>query len=437
MSIYEYINIPIMIGKNELTPECAYFLGAIMSADESFLYSDKRYWLAPVRHNSVQSIDDEINEHTQILRHIIGRADGEIFTKEQLKEKQWFKSGNMALAFRSKKGFTAIFESDVNTTIDSFFDDVKDAIDASRPEVAQAFIAGAFDGRSSVDRNMKNNKIRHLVLDCEDSNVASYLSEMLNELEIVSSYNIARERLEGGQPRKNQLRIKGNYVPLFMEKIGLASPLRFAHIRSMLNPDLFVHYNNKILWGLKTLSAIPQIDDAFEFLMPDMQTIEDELDDRLMEDTTKYSAYSEYDVHHIQGDPNFSYSRTPQEKPSLINMNGRETYRRDRRVAINALALADYKCEVDANHPFFIRKNSNLPYSEPHHLVPVAYHKMFPFSLDVEENIISLCSNCHNQLHYGKDIRTLLTDMYEARKDLLHSVGIDVSLQELFKMYNA
>ena len=434
MNFYEPIDLPIRMGKNELSPECAYFLGAIMSAEEYFDYDGKRCWLAPVRHNHGQATEEELHEHMQILQHVIGRANGVILTRDELKAKKWFNSNDIMRAFGTKKGFAAIFESEEDTTIDSFFNGVKTAMTNSPKDVTQAFIAGAFDGRSSIDRNQKNSKIRYLVLDCENLTVANYLGELLGALGIESNYNTARERVEGGIPRKEQFRIKGHDMPLFMECVGLVSPLKFELVRSTLDSNLSVHIDNRILWGLKTLSATPQDEETFELLTPDIQKIEDDLDDQLIEFTSKQNAYT---VHHLTGDPNFSYSGTPQEKTALINVNGRQTYRRDRKVALNALMVAENKCEIDRSHPTFIRKNSNLPYSEPHHLVPVAFHEMFSFSLDIEENIISLCSNCHNQLHYGKDIKALLASIYETRKELLRSAGIEVSLQELFKMYNA
>lgn len=72
---------------------------------------------------------------------------------------------------------------------------------------------------------------------------------------------------------------------------------------------------------------------------------------------------------------------------------------------------------------------------EPHHLIPLSQHKKFDVSLDVEENIVSLCSNCHNLLHYGSDYEALLKKLYDERKDLLESVGICVTYDELVSMY--
>ena len=57
----------------------------------------------------------------------------------------------------------------------------------------------------------------------------------------------------------------------------------------------------------------------------------------------------------------------------------------------------------------------------------MAFSEQFNVSLDVEENIVSLCSNCHNQIHYGADADKLIEKLYEERKDALASVGIIIT----------
>lgn len=131
----------------------------------------------------------------------------------------------------------------------------------------------------------------------------------------------------------------------------------------------------------------------------------------------------------------FEYLGKAKEKQAPKVVNGISVYNRSKKVAFNALLRAAFKCEIDKNHQSFIRKNSNQRYMEPHHLVPLAYSHEFDISLDVEENIVSLCSNCHNQLHYGKDSKELLIKLYQERKELLKSVGIDISLEEILQMY--
>ena len=68
-------------------------------------------------------------------------------------------------------------------------------------------------------------------------------------------------------------------------------------------------------------------------------------------------------------------------------------------------------------------------------MIPLSEQDNYEYSLDVPANIVSLCSNCHNQLHYGIDPVPLLTKLYEARKDELKAAGIDISLDELICLY--
>lgn len=54
----------------------------------------------------------------------------------------------------------------------------------------------------------------------------------------------------------------------------------------------------------------------------------------------------------------------------VVNQN---VYIRDVKVALHALANANYSCEIDKEHPTFIRKTSNKNYTEPHHLIPLSF----------------------------------------------------------------
>lgn len=132
---------------------------------------------------------------------------------------------------------------------------------------------------------------------------------------------------------------------------------------------------------------------------------------------------------------NFVYKAQPQKVKNPILKEGIKIYPRNKQTAINALIHANYCCEIDSNHPSFIRKSSNKNYTEPHHLVPMAFQEQFDVSLDVEENIVSLCSNCHNEIHYGRYADSLLKKLYAERKNILANVGIHISLNDLLIMY--
>ena len=125
----------------------------------------------------------------------------------------------------------------------------------------------------------------------------------------------------------------------------------------------------------------------------------------------------------------------PKEKSNPILLNGRKTYPRNRNVALTALALAHFNCEIDDQHRTFLRRKSKLQYTEPHHLVPMAYQDQFDVSLDVEENIVSLCCTCHKEIHYGNDSKALIIRLYKERKKEIDTVGIYVTEQEVLQMY--
>ena len=117
------------------------------------------------------------------------------------------------------------------------------------------------------------------------------------------------------------------------------------------------------------------------------------------------------------------YKPVPEAKAPERESKGRMVPARNRQKAENALIRADFKCEV-GDHKTFLRKKNKLPYTEPHHLIPLQYDSQFEYSLDVEANIISLCSNCHNMIHYGADIEHILRQLWEKRKNELEEAGL-------------
>ena len=99
---------------------------------------------------------------------------------------------------------------------------------------------------------------------------------------------------------------------------------------------------------------------------------------------------------------------------------------------------AGYKCEYNKEHLTFIKKSDGNNYTEVHHLVPLELQFLDKFknvNLDCLANVVSLCSNCHNQIHYGIDNYNILLTLYNNRKDDLLKAGINVSFKELLKFY--
>lgn len=131
----------------------------------------------------------------------------------------------------------------------------------------------------------------------------------------------------------------------------------------------------------------------------------------------------------------YAYTPEPKDKPEPNWTNGKEIYLRNRVTAMNALIRAKHQCEVDRDHPSFIRRSTGKNYSEPHHLIPLAYQNQFDKSLDVEANIVSLCSNCHNEIHYGKHPDKIINILYNLRKEELEQAGIPINYTDLKNLY--
>lgn len=133
--------------------------------------------------------------------------------------------------------------------------------------------------------------------------------------------------------------------------------------------------------------------------------------------------------------PNWE-GKKEQQAMTTSSKTGREIPKRDPQRAADALAHAGFQCEVDSSDRTFLRKNGN-PYTEPHHLIPISKYRDFNYSVDVMENIVSLCSHCHNLLHYGRfeDKKPILEKLYNDRKEALHTCGLDLTLKQLELYY--
>ena len=148
------------------------------------------------------------------------------------------------------------------------------------------------------------------------------------------------------------------------------------------------------------------------------------------------SFFREVDREIIYSDiKDFVYDNTPH-PPKEATHSLIKQYHRSKIVSRNALIKAGCLCEVDNTHPVFKRKNSDMNYTEPHHLIPVYAFADFPdVDLDREQNVVSLCSHCHNLLHYGSEIDYVLKPLYEQRKELLKLIGLEITYEDLKKYY--
>lgn len=129
----------------------------------------------------------------------------------------------------------------------------------------------------------------------------------------------------------------------------------------------------------------------------------------------------------------------PLPKPSNKKRFSKITvFQRDNNVALYALQQANFRCEFNKEHPTFMRKKSHVPYLEEHHLIPMCFQNRKRFrniNLDIPENVVMLCSNCHNEIHYGENYKILLKQLYNARIKALNKENIHISFDELVNLY--
>lgn len=121
---------------------------------------------------------------------------------------------------------------------------------------------------------------------------------------------------------------------------------------------------------------------------------------------------------------------------------------RSLKIKKEALKLAQNRCYFEdkfgCKNNYFLRKNTiveeNTNYLEVHHIIPMALGKSEELQLqklDVVENTVCLCSNCHNKLHYGKTliVSEMLEILYKEKIENLKYSDLDIGLENLKQIY--
>ena len=114
-----------------------------------------------------------------------------------------------------------------------------------------------------------------------------------------------------------------------------------------------------------------------------------------------------------------------------------KSWKRNRNRAFTALKDAEFKCELDESHKTFISYKTEMPFMEAHHLIPMENQGDFKYSIDVSENIICLCPNCHRSFHNSVDETKLklITKFLNKRKVLLKEREITINQEKLSEYY--
>jgi len=252
------------------------------------------------------------------------------------------------------------------------------------------------------------------------------------------------------------VQIKKNPLsPMFKGKIlSLYFPHRYInvftdyHLKFFLN-KLDIHYGNN-------LDSIDLREKLIEFKNSNNETSnwtaidfghylykcfgapsEKEVEDQRKIENESYDKILNVEVNReiISNKKGKQYEDRPVIKPEKTETPAGVTYKRDKSKSTFALSQAKFKCEVNPDHQSFIRKGCKQLYTEPHHLIPMEYQDDFDYALDVPANIVSLCSNCHNWLHYGADSDKLLKLLFDSRINRLIKSNLEISFKDLKSYY--
>ena len=194
--------------------------------------------------------------------------------------------------------------------------------------------------------------------------------------------------------------------------------LAYEHAVFLLEESIKLQHNSEIGKKLRAVLSDIIIDKDSEYDSLEMDEINDLIDHSTLTKRPEWPGKIE------------------QQTTTISSDTKREIPKRNPQRAADALAHAEYKCEYDPNDRTFLRKNGTL-YTEPHHLIPISRYREFKYSVDVMENIVSLCSHCHNLLHYGRieDKKVILAKLFKDRQNALHNVGLDIYWDLLVSYY--
>lgn len=125
-----------------------------------------------------------------------------------------------------------------------------------------------------------------------------------------------------------------------------------------------------------------------------------------------------------------------------IDSKGRKRFKTQRKIRDSVLEKAQYLCDCDDIKHFYFESVDLHNYVEGHHIVPMNRQEEYYFdsniNLDVPNNIVALCPNCHCQIHLGSRQARLkiLSELFVRNKAKLLTLNPNLTLSILASYYN-
>ena len=125
-----------------------------------------------------------------------------------------------------------------------------------------------------------------------------------------------------------------------------------------------------------------------------------------------------------------------------IDGTGRKRFKTQKKIRDSVLENANYLCDCHDKKHFYFESTDLHNYVEGHHIVPMNRQEEYYFdkdiNLDIPNNIVPLCPNCHCQIHLGsrQSRIKILSELYVRNKAKLLSFNPDLTLSILASYYN-
>ncbi len=332
-------------------------------------------------------------EHKEKLQKFLG------------KEFQVELNNDIDYQFNRKKllGVSVVLENDIDNNkiygvIEKYLIDLDD-------DFKKWFLIGFMDGRGSLDFTAK---LFSIDIAKDDEITKRKLNTMYNLLGFSFNYN-PRILQKESHTKNDQFRLSLEY---------------YAGNYGFFRPFLIEYYQvikHKIL----------KSDDGFVFYDEDYKGIENNLKTKNLEinefalsikglsKEEKLEKAKEYRLQYFDFDS--------EDEVIYSNVNVKE----------EAKAKANYECEINNDHITFISKANNQKYVEAHHLIPFSKRNEFDVSIDVVDNLVALCPNCHRKIHLATDNekKRLLDLLLEKREKKLKENSILIDKSKLYQFY--
>lgn len=108
-------------------------------------------------------------------------------------------------------------------------------------------------------------------------------------------------------------------------------------------------------------------------------------------------------------------------------------------VITRKIATQKKKCVLDECEicKYFTAKENGKNYLEIHHFIPREFANDFDYPIEVLENYVALCPNCHRKIHLAVDSerKHMINIIFNLRQELLAKKGLVITLQDLYNYY--